>query len=102
MIKKKLAAYAVAMTLGLGLVSGSLNAATCDYHEEPTVGEMFADGVVARPMIFIASVVGAAAWVVTLPFTIPSGSAGEAGQSWVLDPLAYTFARPLGDIRTER
>ena len=33
MIKKKLAAYAVAMTLGLGLVSGSLNAETYDYHE---------------------------------------------------------------------
>jgi len=92
----------MAVTLALASVSGSLGAQTYDYQEEPTVGEMFADAVVARPMLLLASAVGLAAWVVTLPFSIPGGSAGDAGKAWVLEPLGYTFMRPLGEMRVDR
>ena len=100
--KKKLMAYAMAATLGLGVFSGGTCLAYDAESEEITGGEMFADAVVVRPMMVGATVVGFAAWVVTLPFTIPSGSAADAGKSWVVDPLGYTFNRPLGDISDNR
>lgn len=90
----------IALTLGLGLSGTGL--ATDANAEDPTAGEMLADATVVRPMTFVASAVGLAAWVVTLPFTIPSGSAADAGKSWVVDPLEYTFVRPLGDISDNR
>jgi hypothetical protein len=37
-------------------------------------------------------------WVVSLPFSIPSGSVGTAGQLLVADPCKFTFVRPLGDF----
>lgn len=95
-------AYAMAATLGLGVLSGGTCLANDAESQEITGGEMFADAVVVRPMMVGATVVGFAAWVVTLPFTIPSGSAADAGKSWVVDPLGYTFNRPLGDISDNR
>jgi len=53
-------------------------------------------------MTLAASVVGAATWVVTLPFTLFSGNADDAAKSWVVDPLEYTFVRPLGDLSDNR
>jgi len=101
-IEKKLLASAMAMTLSLGIFSGGMSAASDGNRPEPTGGEMFADALIVRPVTLAASVVGAATWVVTLPFTLFSGNAGDAGKSWVLDPLGYTFVRPLGDINDDR
>lgn len=59
---------------------------------------MLVDIVIARPLGLLATVVGAAAWVVSLPFSLPSGSADEAAQALIAAPVAYTFKRPLGEI----
>ncbi len=101
-IPKKLMASALAITLGLSVFSGGMCAASDGDRPKPTGGEMFADALIVRPMTLAASVVGAATWVVTLPFTLFSGNAGDAGKSWVVDPLGYTFVRPLGDISDNR
>lgn len=101
-IRKRLMASLVATTLGLSVFSAGMSAAGDRNQQEPTAGEKFADAVVVRPMTLAASVVGFAAWVVTLPFTLPSGGTADAGKSWVLDPLEYTFVRPLGDISDNR
>ncbi|MCP3668842.1 MAG: hypothetical protein GY814_00075 [Gammaproteobacteria bacterium] len=66
--------------------------------EAPETGEMVADAAVVRPMTLWASAIGAVGWVVTLPFTLPSGSAGDVGKAWVGDPLKYTFCRPIGEM----
>ena len=106
MVQKKLAAAVLAATLGLGGFSGGLSAeysmSNSNFHEEPTPGEMFADVVAVRPMMLIVSAVGAATWVVSLPFSLAGGNAGEAGQALVLDPLAYTFTRPVGEMNAVR
>jgi hypothetical protein len=78
-------------------------AAGCDrtaYRQdsEPDPGLMFVDAVVIRPVSFIASVAGAALWVVSLPFTLPGGNSDEAATVLVADPLCYTFGRPLGHM----
>ena len=96
--KKRVMATTMSMVMALGVFFSSAGLARDFYSDEPTAGEMLADAVVARPLTLVASVVGAAAWVVTLPFTLPSGSAGDAGKAWVVDPLGYTFVRPLGEM----
>jgi hypothetical protein len=65
---------------------------------EPTTAEMYADGLVARPLGLVASVLGAAVFVVTLPFTLPSHSVKSAAKELVAVPAQYTFKRPLGQF----
>ncbi len=65
---------------------------------EPTTAEMYADGLIARPLGVVASVVGAVVFVVTLPFTIPSKSVDSAAKQLVAVPAQYTFKRPLGQL----
>jgi Na+(H+)/acetate symporter ActP len=101
-VKKRLTACAMAMTLALFVLSSSTSLARDFYDdrfgEEPSSGEMFVDAIAVRPLTLVASAVGLVGWVVTLPVTLFSGNAGDAGQAWVLDPLAYTFVRPLGQM----
>lgn len=102
MMCNRIAAWTMAFTLGLAVLSetGAVSAKSL-YSEEPTRGEMFADAVVVRPMTLVASAVGLVAWVVTLPFSIPSGDAGKIGKEWVAGPLKYTFYRPVGNLDPE-
>lgn len=90
----------VALSISTTLLSGSVVAAGCDTDylqgDKPIPGVMLVDAVVVRPLTFVASVVGGALWVVTLPFTLLGGNTGEAGDMLVKDPLCYTFKRPLG------
>jgi hypothetical protein len=65
---------------------------------EPTSSEMFADGLIARPLGLFATVLGAAAFVVTLPFSLPSKSTARAAKVMVAEPAEYTFERPLGQF----
>lgn len=95
-----------AVTLAVTMAMGSLAVTGCtardqgkNYSDEaPETGEMIADVAVVRPMTLWASAIGAVGWVVTLPFTLPSGSAGDVGKAWVADPLKYTFCRPVGEM----
>jgi ABC-type sulfate transport system permease component len=94
--------YTLVVTLSISslLLSGSVVAAGCDTDylqgEKPIPGVMLVDAVVVRPLTLVASVAGAALWVVSLPFTLLGGNTAEAGDVLVRDPLCYTFKRPLG------
>ena len=55
-----------------------------------------ADLLIARPGGLAATVLGAAVFVVGLPFTLINGSTGQAAQQLVVEPAQYTFTRPLG------
>lgn len=63
---------------------------------DPSSGEMFVDAVFGRPLGLLSMVFGTAAFVVSLPFTIPSHSTDEAAKALVRAPTTYTFKRPLG------
>ena len=101
-IKKGVMGSAMAMVLALGIVSSGVSFASDIYNDEPTTGEMLADAAIVRPLTLVASAVGAVTWVITLPFTFASGNAGEFGKAVVVDPLEYTFARPVGDMTDNR
>jgi hypothetical protein len=58
--------------------------------------DMIGDLVLQRPFGLASTVVGIGAWIVSLPFTIFSGSTGDAGVKLIAEPAANTFTRPLG------
>jgi hypothetical protein len=65
---------------------------------EPTGAEMAADAVFARPLGLVGTVAGSVLWVLSLPFTLPSGSAERAAKQMVAKPAEFTFKRPLGQF----
>lgn len=65
-------------------------------HEDPTALEMMFDGIVSRPITLFATAAGAAVWVVTLPFSLLGGNAGDAADKLILYPAKATFIRCLG------
>ncbi|MCC7547143.1 MAG: hypothetical protein IT532_05210 [Burkholderiales bacterium] len=65
---------------------------------EPTSGEVLVDAVIARPIGLLTTIVGAAAFVVSLPFTLPSNSVDRAKEALVVTPARYTFKRPIGQL----
>ncbi len=56
------------------------------------------DTVVARPACFVATVVGSAVFVLSLPFAAASKSIKSTAHTLVVSPAQATFTRPLGDL----
>ena len=69
------------------------------YYREPGTTGMILDGLIVRPVAFVATVIGSVFYVVTLPFSALAGNAGEAGEKMVVAPAEYTFTRCLGCFR---
>ena len=64
--------------------------------DEPDMGEMALDLIVARPLGIVVTAVGAVAFVVSLPFSALGGNVGQAGKTLVIKPARATFVRCLG------
>ena len=103
--KRKLLSYLLAFTLALSNIMFSSNVAAYEnwssfdmVNEEPTGGSMLADAFMVRPFMLVGTIVGTVTYIVTLPFSLLGGNAGEAGKSLVVDPARYTFVRPLGEL----
>lgn len=94
MIKRTVAVLLVAVMLSLTVVPAE--AATMA--EEPSSTAIVFDVLITRPLGIVATAVGAAVFIVGLPFTIPTRSVGLAAEKLVVDPLAFTFRRPVGQI----
>ena len=62
----------------------------------PSSSVMAFDGVIGRPLGLATTIVGTAAFLITLPVTIPSESTAEAAWGLVGRPGGWTFVRPLG------
>jgi hypothetical protein len=55
------------------------------------------DLVLARPIAIAAGIVGSAIFVVSLPFTIPSGDVDEAVDMFITKPFHFSFTREFPD-----
>ncbi|WP_312999698.1 multidrug transporter [Pseudomonas sp.] len=64
--------------------------------QNPPAYAMLGDLLIARPLLVVATVIGAGAFVVSLPFTALGGGVGDAGQALVVDPAKAAFMRCLG------
>jgi len=66
--------------------------------DEIDAGIMAADFLFARPIGLLSVVAGSALFVVSLPFSALGGNVKDASQKLVMDPVNYTFNRPLGEF----
>ncbi|AFU99725.1 hypothetical protein [Simiduia agarivorans] len=67
--------------------------------EEPTGAAMAVDLVLVRPVMLGLTVLGTAAFVVSLPFTAAGGNVKQAADTLVVGPGETTFVRCLGCVR---
>jgi opacity protein-like surface antigen len=81
--------------LALALCFPALSSAE-ELEDGPSLGAIFGDVVFARPVLFAITAVGTALYVVSLPVTLLTGNAGDAGDALVMTPAAATFTRCLG------
>ena len=56
------------------------------------------DAVVVRPLCFVATIVGSAFFVVSLPVAATSKSIKRTAHVLVVSPARATFTRPMGDL----
>ncbi len=64
--------------------------------ETPNEWAMVGDLFVARPVGLVMTAGGAAVWLISLPFTLLAGHAGEAAETLIVGPGETTFMRCLG------
>lgn len=57
-----------------------------------------ADVLLVRPLALAGTVLGTALFVVSLPFSIPSGSVKATAKKLIVEPFKFTFTRPLGEF----
>ena len=65
-------------------------------NNEITGSTMTADFLLVRPLGIVATVLGCAVFVVSLPFSALGGNTKQASQKLVEEPAKFTFTRPLG------
>jgi hypothetical protein len=65
---------------------------------DPSTGAVVLDILVLRPLGFCGTILGASAFVISLPVTVPFKKMDEVSKMLVMEPYGYTFERPLGKI----
>jgi hypothetical protein len=56
------------------------------------------DAAMVRPLGLVSIVVGASIFIVSLPFTAVSGDIDKSADVFIVNPINFTFKRPLGDF----
>ncbi len=82
-----------------GMLAGALIAGApgvAANEDEPTYGAMAADVVVGRPLGLLATALGTATFIVSLPFSALGGNVEQAAEHLVVKPAEATFVRCLG------
>jgi len=92
----KFAALLVICSLVLSFHSFAL--ARDDSPGDPSTGAVVLDILLLRPLGFCGTILGASAFIISLPITVPFKKTEEASKILVLEPYGYTFERPIGKI----
>lgn len=67
--------------------------------ETPSAAAMAFDFVVVRPLSLVMTVGGIALFVAQLPLALIAGDPpSDPARRFIVEPAAYTFTRPLGQI----
>jgi len=93
-LKRKVIAQVLAVLLVFTSVMPAVSYAD-RVDERPTAAEMTLDAV-ARPVMMAGTAIGAALFIVTLPFSLLGGNSVEAGNTLFIGPFKSTFLRCLG------
>jgi hypothetical protein len=90
-MKTKLITTMCVLALTLGSASSSFGA-------EDNSMLMIADVALVRPACLVATAIGTAFFVISLPIAAASRSTKRAAHALVVTPAKATFTRPLGDM----
>ena len=90
------------LLLTLSLVTGSLYStgwAGDKWVREDPVGQGWSavDLMIARPLGVAAGIVGTAIFIISLPFTIPTGGVADAADMFITKPFQFSFTRKFPD-----
>ena len=89
--------FATAAAVATCLLTSSVHASSVlEVNERPSALAMGTDLLLVRPIGAVVTAVGAVLWVVSIPFTAPTGSQEMAAEVLVAEPARYTFYRCLG------
>jgi hypothetical protein len=98
---KRMTQQVLIVTMAIMMIAMTSVAQAQEYVASPAPKEatgeaMLADVFILRPIGLVATVLGSVAFVVALPFTLPTRSVDKSAQRLVVDPAKFTFVRPLG------
>jgi hypothetical protein len=86
------------MTISILLIALTVLAFNSVALAAPSAGAVVADLLVLRPLGFAGTVLGGAAFVVSLPVTLATHKVQPVEETLVERPFDYTFERPLGQM----
>ena len=86
------------ITISILLIALTILALNSVAFDAPSAGAVVADLLVLRPLGFAGTVLGGAAFVVSLPVTLATHKVEPVEETLVERPFAYTFERPLGQM----
>jgi len=94
-MKKRL--FVTVMVVGVISMAYSLSWAQAALHD-PILDEWnTADLFLARPASVAAAVIGTGLFVLSLPFTIPTGGVEASADMFIAEPFKFAFERPFPD-----
>jgi len=82
----------------IALTMLALNSVAFAAPSTPSAGAVVVDLLVLRPLGFAGTVLGGAAFVVSLPVTLATHKVEPVEEVLVGRPFDYTFERPLGQM----
>ena len=89
--------YTMRLILVISLIFALISQAQAQDSDRASSGAMMID-VPIRVLSLGLSVGSSAFFILALPFTLTSGSTGDAWETLVEEPFAFTFTRPLGQF----
>jgi hypothetical protein len=93
--KRTMKSRVIALVCVLALVTAGTP--QCFASTDP--GMIVADVVLARPFCFVATIIGSAFFVISLPVAATSKSVHKSARALVIKPAQATFTRPLGEFQ---
>ena len=97
-LKKKMALVVLIVSLLLGGSYSGGWAWEKWNNDDPVTDEWnMLDLVFARPAGVLAGIAGTGLFILTLPFTIPSGGVNRAAERFIFSPFEFSFVREYPD-----
>jgi len=86
------------LTAGFALALLMATTRPCAAANDADMMNMIADTVIVRPGCLVATAIGSAFFVISLPIAAITKSVKPAANALVIKPGRATFVRPLGDL----
>jgi hypothetical protein len=86
----------ISMTIG-SLYSGAWALNERNIADPSTHEVNIVDLLIARPLGIVAGIMGTGIFVVSLPFTVPTGGTKEAARMFIAEPFKFSFTRGFNE-----